>query len=72
MADNGLTAVALKGALWETLKELRTGKVDPAVADSVAVQAREITRVARLQLQIVKQSKTEVPAELIQFASPRS
>ena len=40
----GLNAVTLKNALWETLGDIRSGDCEPAVADSIASQAREILR----------------------------
>lgn len=63
-----LTATALKSALWETLNDVRSGKMQPAEADSVATQAREILRATNTQLRISSQSKREVPAELINFS----
>lgn len=63
-----LTATALKSALWETLNDVRSGKMQPAEADSVATQAREILRATNTQLRISSQSKRAVPAELISFS----
>lgn len=63
-----LTATALKSALWETLNDVRAGKLQPAEADSVATQAREILRATNTQLRISSQSKREVPASLLTFS----
>jgi hypothetical protein len=63
-----LTASALKGALWETLKELREDKIGAASADAIAAQAREILRTGRLQLLIASQSKRDVPLGLVNFS----
>lgn len=73
MAENEkkeLDAVTLKETLWDTLGELRSGKIDAAVADSVAAQAREIIRTSRLQLNIMQQAKQTVPDELVSFGAP--
>ena len=67
-----VTAPALKDALWDTMTELRENKIDPAVADSIASQAREIIRTSRLQLNISRQAKVDVPQELLTFANPPS
>lgn len=63
-----LTATNLKKALWDTLERVKEGKINPAEADSVATQAREILRTTNTQLQIFKQSKRNVSTEVIDFA----
>ena len=63
-----LTAKNLKEALWSTLNEIQTDKMDAARGDSVATQAREILRTANTQLRIAQQSKRPVSVELIEFA----
>lgn len=63
-----LTATNLKNALWETLTDIRDGKKQPAEADAIASQAREILRTVKVQLQIVAQAKRSVPADVISFA----
>lgn len=63
-----LTATNLKNALWETLNEVKEGKKQPAEADAIASQAREILRTVKVQLQIVAQSKRSVPSDVISFA----
>ena len=63
-----LTASTLKLALWETLKDLRTGDMQPGQGDAIAAQAREILRTTKVQLQIVQQAKRSVPVEVIAFA----
>ena len=73
MAKNtDLNAVALKTALWETLQSLQNNTTDPAVADSIASQAREILRTSRTQLQILSMANQPVSAELIEFARPNN
>ena len=63
-----LTATNLKNALWDTLEDVRRGRKQPAEADSVATQAREILRTIKTQLAICAQSKRCVPPEVIVFA----
>lgn len=63
-----LTAANLKSALWETLNAVKDGNKQPAEADAIASQAREILRTIKVQLQIVAQSKRSVPADVIIFA----
>lgn len=63
-----LTATNLKNALWETLNEVKKGKKQPAEADAIASQAREILRTVKVQLQVVSQSKRVVPTGVIDFA----
>lgn len=68
MDEEKLTAMSLKDALWETLLGLKTGSVQPGQGDAIAAQAREILRTVRVQLQVVGQSKRNVPTEVIDFA----
>jgi hypothetical protein len=70
MPRQKLNAVALKDTLWDTLLEVRAGKLDPAVGDAVAVQAREILRTTKLQCQILAQAKETLTSELVDFAKP--
>lgn len=70
MPRQKLSAVALKDTLWDTLLEVREGKLDPAAGDSVATQAREILRTVKLQCNILAQAKENVTAEIIDFAKP--
>lgn len=63
-----LTASTLKKELWDTLRDLRSSKIQPGHADSVASQAREILRTVRTQLLVTQQSKRSVPADVISFA----
>lgn len=70
MPRQKLSAVALKDTLWDTLNEVKAGKLDPAVGDSVATQAREILRTVKLQCSILAQAKENVTAEIVEFAKP--
>lgn len=65
---SALTATNLKQALWETLDNVKSGKVQPAEADAVATQAREILRTTNTQLKIAQQSKRQIPSEVISFS----
>jgi hypothetical protein len=63
-----LTATNLKQALWETLNTLKSGSIQPAQADSVAAQSREILRTVNAQLRIASQSGRTIPLEVIEFS----
>lgn len=63
-----LTAVNLKNVLWDTLNQVKEGKMDAGAADSIATQGREIVRTINLQLQVAKQSKRQIPTEIIEFS----
>lgn len=66
--SNDLSAKTLKSALWETLQLVKTGKMEPGQADSVASQAREILRTTNTQLRVAQQSKRPVATDVITFA----
>lgn len=68
MGSNKLSAAALKNALWDTLSELREGKISASTAEAISSQARQILRAGRLQLRVSEQAKRPVPAELILFS----
>lgn len=68
MSTESLTASSLKTALWDTLKEIRSGDKQPGQGDAIASQAREILRTVKVQLQVTQQAKRTVPVELIEFA----
>lgn len=66
--DVKLTASNLKEVLWNTLQDVKSGKIDAGAADSIATQGREIIRTCNLQLNISRQSKRAVPQEIISFS----
>jgi hypothetical protein len=68
MKQSELTAKNLKSALWETLNEVKGGKMEPGQADAVASQAREILRTTNTQLRVAQQSKRPVAVDVINFA----
>jgi len=63
-----LTAVNLKNVLWKTLNDLKDGNMDPGKADSIATQSREIMRTINVQLQVARQTKRQVPMEIVNFS----
>ncbi len=63
-----LSAENLKNTLWETLHQVKSGKMDPGQADSVASQAREILRTTSIQLKVAAQSTRTVSKDVIAFA----
>lgn len=54
MAKEKLTAENLKNTLWATLNEVKRGKIQPLVANSVATQSREILRVIKAEVSIAR------------------
>lgn len=62
-----LTANNLKQVLWETLNMVKENKMDGGQADAIASQAREILRTTKVQLQISKDAKRDIPADVISF-----
>lgn len=63
-----LTATSLKGALWDTLNDLRGERIQPGEGDAIACQAREILRTVKVQLQVAAQTNRGVPKEVIEFS----
>lgn len=63
-----LSAANLKDALWDTLQAVKNEKIHFQQADAVAAQAREITRVVKVQIQIATEAKRPVPADVISFS----
>ena len=63
-----LNASNLKQELWNTLNDLRDGKIQPGHGDAIASQAREILRTVRTQLMVTGQAKRPVPADCLNFA----
>lgn len=63
-----LSASSLKEVLWDTLNQIKSDKMLAAQGDAIAAQAREILRTVKVQLQIVGQSKRNVPTDVIDFA----
>lgn len=63
-----LTATSLKNVLWDTLNEVKDGKMDHGNADAIATQAREIIRTTNTQLRISHQTKRPVPVDVINFS----
>lgn len=66
-----LSATNLKQALWETLNDVKEGKIEAGQADSVATQAREILRTTNTQLKIASQSKRPISLEVIEFSEDK-
>jgi len=63
-----LTATNLKNVLWETLNKVKDGEMEAGAADSIATQSREILRTVNVQLQVARQTKRQVPMEIIEFS----
>ena len=66
-----LDAVALKETLWDTLNDIKTGKITAGSGDAIAAQAREILRTIKVQLAVLGQAGKSVTDEMVEFARPR-
>ena len=64
-----LSAATLRNVLWSTLNEVKDGKLEPATADAVAAQSREILRSIKTQLSILAYAKKQVTQEMVEFAT---
>lgn len=67
-----LTATNLKNVLWETLNKVKDGTMEAGAADSIATQSREIMRTINVQLQVARQTKRQVPMEIVEFSENTS
>lgn len=54
--------------LWDNMQKVKAGKLDPNVANSIAMQSREIIRANYLQLKVAGQSNRKVPSKVLMFA----
>lgn len=68
----GLSATNLKNVLWQTLNKVKDGEMEAGAADSIATQSREIMRTINVQLQVARQTKRQVPMEIIDFSESTS
>lgn len=62
-----LNAKNLKKILWDNLQGVQNGTVQPAQADAMASQAREILKTVKTELEICKQSGKPVSDKLQKF-----
>jgi hypothetical protein len=63
-----LNANNLKSVLWDTLQEVKSGKMEAGQADAVASQAREIIRTTNLQLRVASQTNRNVSKDVLSFS----
>lgn len=47
-----LTAAALKNELWNTIQKINAKQIQPATANAIAAQSREIMRIVNTELRI--------------------
>jgi len=61
-----LSASNMKNALWETLQDVRDGRISAQKGASIAVQVKGICNVIRLQLDVARMQKTKItPKQLM-------
>ena len=70
--NSTLTAINLKTVLWQTLNDIKTDVMLPGQGDAIAVQAREILRTVKVQLQVAGQAKRPVPLDVVEFSESTS
>jgi hypothetical protein len=63
-----LSATNMKNILWETLQQVRDGKMEAGQADAIASQVREILRTTTVQLKIASQTNRIVSKDVVDFA----
>ena len=63
-----LKAKHMKRMLWGVLQKLEKGEIEPAKADAMAMQSREIVRITHSQLSILRQGNKKVTKELLDYA----
>lgn len=63
-----LTAENLKEVLWETLQQVKSGKMEAGQGDAIASQAREILRTTIVQLKVAQQGNRPIPLDVVDFS----
>ncbi len=63
-----LNATNLKNVLWDTLLNVKSGKMEAGQADSVASTAREILRTTSVQLKVASQSNRVISKDVLEFS----
>lgn len=66
--EKTLNAKNLKAVLWESINQVKSGKMTHADADSIATSAREILRTTHTQLRIAAASNRNVSDDVIEFS----
>jgi hypothetical protein len=61
------TSQDLKDKLYATLNDVRSKRITPHVANSVAGQAREIMRIVRMEIQIAAMTGQKPQRQLLTF-----
>ena len=62
-----LNAKNLKETLWENVKQIKTGEMTPVTGHSIAAQVRELLGTVKVELEIQKQSGSEISHSLREF-----
>lgn len=58
----------MKAVLWDSINQVKTGKMSHADADSIATSAREILRATHTQLRVSSAANRNVPDDVIEFS----
>lgn len=62
-----LNAKNLKATLWDNVSQIKEGKMTPVTGHSIAAQVRELLGTVKVELEIQKQSASEISKSLKDF-----
>lgn len=62
-----LNAKNLKETLWENIQQIKDGAMTPVTGHSVAAQVRELLGTVKVELEIQKQSGSQISQSLKDF-----
>lgn len=65
MEEIKLTSTALKLELWRALLGVRDKKISPAVANAIAVQARELMRIVKTEMDIIGNEGNSIQSKIL-------
>jgi hypothetical protein len=63
-----LTGEAIRQELWNAMALIKSGEISSGTANALAAQAREIVRIARVELEIATACTTKPARNLKKFA----
>ena len=66
-----LTAKTLRNELWKTLLAVKSKRLDPIQANSIASQSREILSTTNTQIKICEYADMKMPDDLLKFAGAK-
>jgi hypothetical protein len=64
---NLFSAVDLKNTLWDTIQEVKAGKLNAEQANAISGQAKEIMRITKLELEVLQGNDGRPTDALLSF-----